>query len=107
MLGEKGIGRLSAMRLGSHLQVITGPLGTTHWEVLEIDWSQLSDLDMDIDQFPVAPVKGSEKGKDDKGTSSVSATSETIGHLPGLLSLRSLSWQSFKTLSTRMRNYLT
>lgn len=68
VLGEKGIGRLSAMRLGNHLQVITGPLGTTHWEVLEIDWSQLGDLDMDIDQFSVAPKKGSDKGKNDKGT---------------------------------------
>lgn len=68
VLGEKGIGRLSAMRLGNYLEVITGPLGTTTWEVLEIDWSQLSDMNMDIDQFPVKPEKGAEKGKGEKGT---------------------------------------
>lgn len=69
VLGEKGIGRLSAMRLGNYIEVITAPQGTSHWEVLEIDWSQLSDMDMNIDDFPVKPVKGSEKeSRSDKGT---------------------------------------
>lgn len=68
VLGEKGIGRLSAMRLGNYLEVITGPEGTTHWEVLEIDWKKLGNMDMDIGQFTVSPEQGDQKERSDKGT---------------------------------------
>ncbi|MEA9557612.1 sensor histidine kinase [Xanthomonas nasturtii] len=68
ILGEKGIGRLSAMRLGDTLGVYTGTKNDTHWQALEIDWSKLSDLDMNLDQFPVRPTKGDSKSIGDKGT---------------------------------------
>lgn len=39
LLGEKGIGRLSAMRLGLFTGVISGIEGERHWNTLDIDWS--------------------------------------------------------------------
>lgn len=39
ILGEKGIGRLSAMRLGDRLRVLTAEKTDAHWNELEIDWS--------------------------------------------------------------------
>jgi signal transduction histidine kinase len=39
ILGEKGIGRLSAMRLGDRLRVRTAKQTDKHWNELEIDWS--------------------------------------------------------------------
>jgi DNA topoisomerase IB len=42
-LGEKGIGRLSAMRLGKRLHKETARLDDTHLNVLEIDWRVFRD----------------------------------------------------------------
>jgi len=39
ILGEKGIGRLSAMRLGDRLRVLTAEKGDRNWNELDIDWS--------------------------------------------------------------------
>jgi HSP90 family molecular chaperone len=39
ILGEKGIGRLSAMRLGNHLRVKTATAAESRWNELEIDWN--------------------------------------------------------------------
>jgi signal transduction histidine kinase len=39
ILGEKGIGRLSAMRLGNRLRVLTAEKTDSRWNELEIDWS--------------------------------------------------------------------
>lgn len=39
ILGEKGIGRLSAMRLGDRLRVRTAKQTDKRWNELEIDWS--------------------------------------------------------------------
>jgi signal transduction histidine kinase len=41
-LGEKGIGRLSTMRLGDKLYVKTTRSGESHWNILPIDWSRFS-----------------------------------------------------------------
>jgi len=41
ILGEKGIGRLSAMRLGKTLYLQTAPAGSPRWNVLSIDWAAL------------------------------------------------------------------
>ena len=38
-LGDKGIGRLSAMRLGNLLHVKTSRIEDTHWNLLDIDWT--------------------------------------------------------------------
>jgi len=37
-LGEKGIGRLSAMRLGHYVSVKTKTEGLPHWNALRLDW---------------------------------------------------------------------
>jgi signal transduction histidine kinase len=61
-LGDKGVGRLSTMRLGDQLEVITSKAGDTCWHVLEIDWSLFShDLEMDIDDISITPEEGAEK----------------------------------------------
>lgn len=59
ILGEKGVGRLSAMRLGRILTVVTTTAKSTHWNVLNIDWGMFShDSDATIDEIDVAPEAG-------------------------------------------------
>lgn len=61
-LGDKGIGRLSAMRLGDRLQVKTTKRGEQYWNLLEIDWTAFShDDDIDADEIPLEPEIGEEK----------------------------------------------
>ena len=57
-LGEKGIGRLSAMRLGERLRVETARKDDRVLNILEIDWRAFSDVDAMLDQIPVAPQPG-------------------------------------------------
>ena len=62
ILGEKGVGRLSAMRLGGYLHVETSMSGENAWNVLDIDWSIFShDSDALLDEFDLEPRKGSPK----------------------------------------------
>jgi signal transduction histidine kinase len=62
ILGEKGVGRLSAMRLGNMLRVITSKRGERRWNVLEVDWSLFShSSDELIEAIPVAPEYGEVK----------------------------------------------
>ena len=71
-LGEKGIGRLSAMRLGEVLRVETAKVTDTHLNILEIDWADFSNVDAMLDQIPIAPKTGHPKPKSDwSGTSIV------------------------------------
>lgn len=53
--GEKGIGRLSAMRLGWRLQIVSVPRNSSRANVLEIDW-RLFSADS-IDQAGSIPVE--------------------------------------------------
>ncbi|MHC9178334.1 sensor histidine kinase [Pseudomonas aeruginosa] len=58
-LGDKGVGRLSAMRLGNHLQVISTRNGERSWNLLSIDWGLIThDSDLDLDDLPVALSSG-------------------------------------------------
>ena len=41
-LGDKGVGRLSAMRLGNFLQVTTATADEFRWNILKIDWCLFS-----------------------------------------------------------------
>jgi signal transduction histidine kinase len=52
-LGEKGIGRLSAMRLGEHLKLETARHSDSLMNRLEIDWREFSNLDAMIEDVPV------------------------------------------------------
>lgn len=60
-LGEKGIGRLSAMRLGDRLRVETARTQDAHLSVLEIDWNQFSDIDAMVEDIDLAVVRGPRK----------------------------------------------
>jgi len=70
-LGEKGIGRLSAMRLGEKLRVVTTKESESHYSVLNIDWTAFSDIDAMLDQISVAPERGSKKANPAKSGTSV------------------------------------
>jgi hypothetical protein len=64
-LGEKGIGRLSCMRLGHRLAIRTIRNTEPNYAVLDVDWSVLvGDLDLDLDKFEVFAVSGEPKTTD-------------------------------------------
>lgn len=60
-LGEKGIGRLSAMRLGDRLTVETAERNDRRLNLLRIDWSAFEDLDAMLDEIDVTPERGKSK----------------------------------------------
>lgn len=57
-LGEKGIGRLSAMRLGDALRVETAREGDTHLQTLDIDWSDFGQIDAMLADIDIQPKTG-------------------------------------------------
>lgn len=57
-LGEKGIGRLSAMRLGDALRVETARDGDTHLHTLDIDWSDFAQIDAMLADIDIHPKQG-------------------------------------------------
>jgi len=68
ILGEKGIGRLSAMRLGKRLRVRTTTAEDTHWNELEIDWNEFGrDFDQLLEEIEIAPHRGEKKGAGEGG----------------------------------------
>ena len=61
-LGDKGIGRLSAMRLGERLTVETSKEGERRWNILEVDWGVFSHSeDMLVQDIEIAPERGRRK----------------------------------------------
>jgi len=63
-LGDKGIGRLSAMRLGDLLTVETTRAGERYWNVLTVDWGLFSHSeDVLVQDIEVAPKRGRRKRK--------------------------------------------
>lgn len=60
-LGEKGIGRLSAMRLGQRLHVETAREEDSHLNLVDIDWRLFDDLDAMIEDIKIEPRRGSRK----------------------------------------------
>ena len=68
ILGDKGVGRLSVMRLGSQMLVNTTQSGELSWHDLRIDWGVFShDSDVLLTEIPVGPTEGS--GKEDPDVS--------------------------------------
>ncbi|MEW4460013.1 sensor histidine kinase [Roseibium algicola] len=68
-LGEKGIGRLSAMRLGDRLSVRTTRTNDTHYNLIDIDWSEFDDASKLIEDIDVKPRRGEKKEAPDfRGT---------------------------------------
>lgn len=62
-LGEKGIGRLSAMRLGDTLTVETAEQSDKRLNLLKIDWSAFNDLDAMLDDIEILPERGKNKSE--------------------------------------------
>lgn len=60
-LGEKGIGRLSAMRLGQRLKLETARVEDARLNVLEIDWRTFENLDAMIEDVDIEPRRGPRK----------------------------------------------
>lgn len=60
-LGEKGIGRLSAMRLGDRLSVRTARSEDTNYNLIEIDWAEFDDATKMIEDIDIKPRKGKKK----------------------------------------------
>lgn len=61
-LGDKGIGRLSTMRLGDRLTIKTTKAGDLYWNHLSIDWSWFAgDGDADAGDYDVHPEPGASK----------------------------------------------
>lgn len=60
-LGEKGIGRLSAMRLGNRLIVATARKQDSKLNTLEIDWAAFAPLDAMLEDIDVSPREGGTK----------------------------------------------
>lgn len=62
LLGDKGVGRLSVMRLGDHLSVRSTKAGESRWNDLVIDWTRFShDSDALLQDIAVAPEPGPRK----------------------------------------------
>ncbi len=79
VLGEKGIGRLSAMRLGNSMRVVTSKGGEGSWNVLEIDWDAFTrDLDAALADIPVSPTPGPKK--EDATLSGTTITITSLAH---------------------------
>jgi signal transduction histidine kinase len=62
-LGEKGVGRLSAMRLGSGLSLNTATTADKAFNGLNVDWQLFEDLDKMVGDIELAPVTGGRKPK--------------------------------------------
>ena len=64
-LGEKGIGRLSAMRLGDRLSVRTAKTTDKSYNLIDIDWSAFDNTSKMIQDIVVKPKKGRKKDEPD------------------------------------------
>ena len=61
-LGDKGVGRLSAMRLGDRLSLQSTKADESFWTDLDIPWDRFShDSDDDLDEIELSPVRGRQK----------------------------------------------
>lgn len=78
-LGDKGVGRLSTMRLGDRLLVTTTRAGDDYFNELSIDWSQFShDSKLEVSEIEIAPNRGRKKSNP-----KIQGTTIRISHLVG------------------------
>lgn len=64
-LGEKGVGRLSVMRLGGILKVETATCEDKRLNNLEIDWNRFDDDNLNVEDIKIAPTAGGPKASID------------------------------------------
>lgn len=64
-LGDKGVGRLSAMRLGEQLSVVTSKSGESRLNVLDIDWTLFGhEVEGEVGDIAIDPRRGASKKSD-------------------------------------------
>ena len=69
LLGEKGLGRLSAMRLGWRLDIATSTRGDKRRNRLRVDWRRFTDDDLMLEDVSVSPTEGGlKRDPDSSGT---------------------------------------
>ena len=68
ILGEKGLGRLSAMRLGWRLDVSTTTSGEKHRNRLRVDWRKFIDDNLLVEDILISPTKN-RRAKQNPGSS--------------------------------------
>ena len=71
ILGDKGVGRLCAMRLGDHMVVTTSRSGESYENVLDVDWTRFSHESTELlEDVDIRPYRGQRKElPTDQGTS--------------------------------------
>lgn len=78
VLGEKGVGRLSVMRLGNGLRVRTKKTGEHFWNFLEVDWSQFShESDLFVEDIDIRPWRGKERANSDEAGTTITISDLT------------------------------
>ncbi len=78
ILGEKGVGRLSAMRLGTQLHVKTTTATEDAWNLLDIDWSMFShNSDALLEDFSIEARRGKQKDRPEVSGTSIKITDLT------------------------------
>lgn len=61
-LGDKGVGRLSTMRLGDALRVTTTRTDDKYWNILDVDWSLFThESELEVGNIEIEPERGSKK----------------------------------------------
>lgn len=69
ILGDKGIGRLSMMRLGNKSIVKSTTSDCDYWHKIKFDWNLFEDPSKYLDEIDISVVKGKEKpNRKEKGT---------------------------------------
>lgn len=69
ILGDKGIGRLSMMRLGNKSIVKSTTSDCSYWNKIKFDWNLFEDPNKYLDDIDISVIKGKEKtNRDEKGT---------------------------------------
>ena len=97
ILGEKGLGRLSAMRLGWRLDVSTTVKGERRRNQLRVDWRQFTDDNLLVEDVPVSPTKGSIKANSSRSGTRIRIYALTSPWSPG--KLREIATDEFSKLT--------
>lgn len=79
ILGDKGIGRLSMMRLGMSARVTSSRGGETHWYYIDFDWSPFYDPNTYIEDVPIEVKTGKRKNDRDESGTQIRITGLTSG----------------------------
>lgn len=98
ILGEKGVGRLSAMRLGTQLHVETSTMTDSNWNLLDIDWSMFShESDALLNDFVIEARRG--RRKDGPGVSGTRLIISDLTSLWTIERMRELAEEEFTKLT--------